>query len=119
MKNIKFDLLYCFLAIAGAILIAIANHSLADTDPNRDIVGLGSLVCYAIPLVLLLGTRHTESSINVNLRVLSVLFFVILLVSNFAFSVWGVVMPYYIICNGLLLLIYILLWTKIANISLK
>lgn len=82
MKNIKFDLIYCFLAVAGAILIAIANHSLADTDPNRDIAGLISFVCYTIPLVLLLGTKHTESSINVNLQVLSVLFFIILLVSN-------------------------------------
>lgn len=119
MRNIKFNLTYCILAVAGAILIAIANHSLAKTDPNRDIAGLFSLVCYTIPLVLLLGASHTESSINVNLRVLSVLFFIVMLISNFAFSIWGVVMPYYIICNGLLLLVYIILWTKLSNISLK
>lgn len=119
MKNIKFDLTYCILAIAGAILIAVANHSIAEIDPNRDIAGLISLICYTIPLVLLLGAKHTESSINVNLRVLSVLFFIVLLVSNFSFSFWGVIMPYYIICNGLLLLLYIVLWMKISNISLK
>ena len=79
MRNIKFNLTYCILAVAGAILIAIANHSLAKTDPNRVIAGLVSLICYTIPLVLLLGTRHTESSINVNLRVLSVLFFIVML----------------------------------------
>lgn len=45
MKNIKFNLIYCILAVAGAILIAIANHSLAKTDPNRDIAGLFNLVC--------------------------------------------------------------------------
>lgn len=119
MKNIKFDLTYSILAVAGAILIAIANHSLAETDPNGDIAGLGSLVCYAIPLVLLLGSKHKESSINANLRVLSALFFFILLVSNFTFSICGVIMPYYIVCNGLILLVYIVLWTKLSNVSLK
>ena len=31
MKNIKFDLTYCILAVAGAILIAMANHSMLQS----------------------------------------------------------------------------------------
>lgn len=118
MKKIKFELPYCLLALIGAILIALCNHSIAENDINSTIVGVGSLICYSIPLVMLLGIKHINSSINANLKVLSAVFFIILLISNFAFSIYGVVMPYYAICNGLILIINIFLWMKISDVTI-
>lgn len=118
MKKIKFDFVYCIFALVGATLIALCNYSITENDPNRIVAGVGSLVCYAIPLVLLLATKHVDSGTNANLKVLSTIFFAIQLVSNFAFSFFGIVMPYYVVCDGLILLVNVFLWAKLSNITL-
>jgi len=67
--------------------------------------------------VLLFG-GHAFGGINVNLKVLSGVFLVLLLISNFAFSIFGVVKPYYILCNGVILFVFVVLWLKLAQVNL-
>lgn len=115
MKNIRFNKIYAFLAILSAILLSYCNYSIAETYSNNVVVGIGGMICYTITLISLIGLKHSDSGINANLRILSAIFFVIILLSNFAFSIFGILVPYYVACNGIILLIGIVLYLKLSE----
>ncbi len=110
-----------FLTIIGlllASLIAYLNFSIAEGKQNDSLCGFVSAVCYIATLVSTLGIQITESPRQtVNLRVMSVLFFVIFAIVNFCFAIFGIVQPYYFLINGILLLIFVLLTYKLSKIT--
>lgn len=116
MKISYFYLLLSFIAMAsiGYLAYHIAN---TNNDHNDVIVGIGTAICVIATLGTGLSLSLENSRMNVNMKVLCILAFIILMVVNFCFAGFGVSMPYYVIIVGLLLIIFAGVIKKILEIK--
>ena len=115
MKVSYFYLLLSFIAMAiiGYWAFYIAN---SNNDHNDVIVGIGTAISVMLTLGSGLGFSLEDSRLNVNMKVLSIVAFIVLVVVNFCYAGLGVSMPYYVIVVGLLLIIFIGLFKKLTDI---
>lgn len=113
----KVNLFLSFIGIALASLIGYLAFNVAEGQDNDLICGIGSTICFVATLIPTLGLNYESSRLGTNIRVLSILFFVIFLISHFCFAAFGVRMPYYIICNGIIIIVYIAIVYKMSNIK--
>ena len=105
------------IAFALACLIGYLAYVIAGTDENNVMCGICSTVCFAVSLVCMMGVSHESDRMSVNIRMVCGVFFFIFLVSNFAFAVFGVAMPFYLIINAILLLVFLAMFYKFASIK--
>ena len=105
------------ISILLAILAGYLAYSIAEGRENDVICGFVSTVCFAATLVPVIGIQFDSIKLGVNIRTLSVLSFFIFLVSHLCFAWLGVKMPYYIITNGILLLVYLAILYKMIGIT--
>ena len=117
MKKIELSTVYSLLALAAAMLLGYCVFSVADGngDNNAYVAGIGSTICFAASFIPMIAMKHEHSGINMNLRVLSIVFAIILLISNFCYAIFGVAMPYYALVNGLIVIIYWVIYLKLAD----
>ena len=113
----KINLFLSFIGIAFASLIGYLAFDLAEGHDNDVVCGIGSTICFIATLIPTFGVNYESSRLGVNIRILSALFFVIFLISHFCFAGFGVKMPYYAICNGMILVIYAAILHKMSNIK--
>lgn len=111
----KVNVFYVCIGALIALLLAYWAFDIAEGKENDVICGVGSAICFMGTLVPMLGIRHESSRISVNLRVLSAAFFLIFVVSHFCFALFGVRMPYYVIVNALILLVFIAVYYGIGK----
>lgn len=112
----KVNVFLMFISIALTSLLGYWIYDTANGDENDVLCGICSSVCLLSTLVPAIGLQYEEGRIGVNVRVLSSLFLIVFLISHFCFAIWGVVMPAYIIINGILLVIYLAIFYKMVNI---
>ena len=105
------------ISILLAILAGYLAYSIAEGRENDVICGFVSTVCFAATLAPVIGIQYESIKLGVNIRTLSVLSFFIFLVSHLCFAWFGVKMPYYIITNGILLLVYLAILYKMIGIT--
>lgn len=109
-----------FLTSIGILLAALLGYfaySVAAGDENDLVCGIGSGVCFAATLLPTMGFRYESGRLGVNIRTFSAVFFVIFAISHFCFAGFGVKMPYYIIFNGIMLLIYLAILYKMQGVK--
>jgi hypothetical protein len=111
----KVNVFFFGIGIVMALLLAYWAFSIAEGQANDKICGIGSAICFMGTLIPMLGIGHDSSRISVNLRILSAVFFLIFLVSHFCLAIFGVRMPYYVIVNALLLLVFIAIYYGIGK----
>lgn len=105
------------IAVFMAILIGYLAFSIAEGQENDVVCGIASTLCFMATLIPIIGVQYDSSKVGVNIKVMSVLFLVIFLISHFCFAAICVKMPYYVITNGILLLIYLAILYKMNKIS--
>lgn len=81
-------------------------YSVADTDTHATLAGVLSAICLAIPLLLGFSVNYNTSVVLVNIRALSCVLFLLMLIMHFYYAYTGITMPYYVLINGILLCIY-------------
>lgn len=113
----KVNIFLTLISIALAALVGYLAFNIAEGKENDTVCGIGSTVCFVSTLIPVMGLQYESGRLGVNIRVLSVLFFVGFLISHFCFAGFGVKMPYYIIINGILLIIYLAIFYKIQGIK--
>lgn len=96
------------VAIALSALISFGFYSM-DIESNKLLITIGGFVFFAITLGCTIGIRFETAGVSTNVRVLSSIFFVIVLVSHFVFSVFSSSVPLYVIVNGIVILVYALI----------
>ena len=109
-----------FLTILSVMLAALVGYlafNVASGDENDAICGISSSVCFAVTLVPIMGLQYKSGRLGVNIRVFSLIFFVIFAISHFCFAGFGVKMPYYIIVNGIMLMIYLAILYKMQGVK--
>ena len=104
----KLNFVQTIIAIAVSLLIAYGLYSFHESE-NKILLSLGSFVFLAITLVITIGVNFEQSRTTTNIRVVSGIFFVLAFISNLIFSFFTFSTPSYIIINGILLLIFVLI----------
>ena len=82
-------------------------YSVADTDIHATLAGILSAICLAVPLLFGFGVSYNTSASLVNIRALSCILFLIMLLLHFYYAATGISMPYYVLVNGILNCIYV------------
>ena len=104
----KLNFVQTIIAIAVSLLIAYGLYSFHHSE-NKVLLSLGSFVFLATTLVITIGVNFEQSRTTTNVRVVSGIFFVISLASNLIFSFFTFSTLSYVITNGILLLIFVLI----------
>ena len=109
----KVNIILTLISIILAALVGYLVFNVASGEENDLVCGIGSGICYAITLIPSIGLQYGSGRRGVNIRVFSIIFFIFLAISNFCFAGFGINMPYYIIVNGIILMIYLAIFYKI------
>ena len=104
----KLNFITTIIAIAVSLLIAYGLYSFHDSE-NKILLSAGSFVFLAITLVFSIGTSFQLPRTTTNIRVVAGIFFAVALISNLIFTFIAFSVPSYVITNGILLLVFILI----------
>ncbi len=104
----KINFVQTFIAIAVSLLIAYGFYTF-HLGENRLLLSVGSFVFLAVTLILSIGVGFELPRTTTNIRVVSGIFFIIALVSNIVFSFINFSTAVYVIINGILLLVFVLI----------
>ncbi len=104
----KINLVQTIIAIAVSALIAYGLYHFHDNE-NQILLSIGSFVFLSVTLALSLGVSFEQSRTTTNIRVVSGIFFAVALISNLIFNFLNFSTPSYVITNGILLLVFVLI----------
>ena len=104
----KIDIIKTSIVIALSLLIAYASYILSNIE-NKLLLSIGSFVFIAITLIMTFGINFEQTRTTINIRVVSGIFFIIALISNIVFLFIKFNNPIYIMINGILFLVFLLM----------
>lgn len=113
----KVNVFLTLLSILVVTLIGYLVFNVAEGDENDVLCGIVGCICFGVTLVPVMGIQYEAGRQGVNIRIFSTLFFIVFLISHFSFAAFGVREPYYIVTNGILLIIYMALFYKMQGIK--
>ena len=113
----KANLFLTFISVMLAALLGYLAFNVANGEENDVICGIGSCICFAATLIPAMGLQYDSGRLSVNIRVLSSIFFVLFVIIHFCYAGFGVKMPYYIIVNDIMLMIYLAIFYKIQGVK--
>jgi len=102
----KLNFVNFFIALLISTLLSYGLFSFNKSE-NDMLLTLGGFLCFLLTLVISMGVDFQRQRTTTNIRVVSIVFFLITLVSNLIFANFVFNVPLYIIINGVLILIYI------------
>ena len=110
----KIKIVPALVSILLCALIAYGLFSIHKFD-NQILLSVGGFIFCAATLFCAFGINFDLPRTTTNIRFLSIAFFFIALVNNLIFCFINFSVPLYIILNGILLLIFILITYSIAK----
>lgn len=113
----KTNIILTLISIMLAALVGYLAYNVARGDENNMVCGVGSSICFAATLIPTMGLHYETCRLGTNIRVFSSLFFIVFVISHFCFAGFGINMPYYIIVNGIMLMIYLAIFYKMQGIK--
>jgi len=99
---------------AIAALVGYGFYAGNSADANKWLLTVGSGLCVFLTLTGAFGIQ-SSGGVVVNGAALSVVFFIIFIISHIIFSLVPVVFAPYIIINGILLLVYVIVFYAITK----
>lgn len=112
----KTNVFLTIISIMLSLLIGYLAYIVAEGKENDIVCGIGTSVCLLTTLVPAIAIKFETERLGVNIKIVSFLFLIMFLISNFCFAGFGIRMSYYIITNGMLLLIFLAILYKMQNI---
>ena len=91
-----------------SLLIVYGLYNFNGSE-NKILLSAGSFVFLATTLVMTIGTSFEIPRTTTNIRVVSGIFFAVALISNLIFTFINFSVPSYVIINGILVLVFILI----------
>lgn len=113
----KANIFLTIISVLLALLIGYLAFDIAEGKENDVLCGIGTCLCLTVTLVPSLGFQYGSSRLGTNMKVFSSLFFIIFLISNFCFARLGIKTSYYIITNGIILVMFLAIFYKMHNIK--
>lgn len=104
----KFSIVPTLIAVGLAALIGFLAYSLCASNDNATAIGITTALSIAITLIPIMGLRHENSRVQVNIKVLSTIFLwtFIIIAAVMCFMSVEKLNIYYIIV-GIIALLYI------------
>lgn len=113
----KLNVFLSCIAIAMAGLVGYLVYSIAEGREGDLLCGIGGAVCFMSILLPVMGMHYDSGRLGVNIRVMCLAFFVLFLVSHVCFALLGIKTSYYIVTNGILLLVYWSVFYKMQRLK--
>lgn len=113
----KLNLFLSIISFLLACLLGYLNFFVAEGKVNDLLCGICSSICFMMTLIPTIGITYPNHKVGLNLRVLSVFFFFVFFLSHLGFAGFCIKMPLYIIINGILLLIYMIVFYQLQKID--
>lgn len=104
----KVNFVQTTIAIAISGLISCGFYNFHNSE-NKLFLNIGGFIFLLITLAVSIGINFELSRTTTNIRVVSGIFFTNALISHLIFTFFGFTEPSYLITNGILLLIYVLI----------
>ncbi|MDR2542346.1 MAG: hypothetical protein LBC80_02710 [Treponema sp.] len=105
----KLNIFLTIISIAFAGLGAFGFYVVNASSPNSVLIAAGSCLSMFITLGGLFALSSTDRGTVLNVRVVSALFFILLLIEHIVFSFVSVILMPYVVITGVLLLLYVLI----------
>lgn len=112
----KFNLVKSIISIATSGLIAYSFYSFHSGE-NRNILVIGSFISLSITLIFSIAISFNLLRTTTLIRTVSILFFLIVLISNLIFHFVNFQQEAYIIVNGILFLTYIFITYSLFKVK--
>ena len=109
----KIDIIKCVIAVAIGALLAFACYEICDFERVQWVVTIGALLTLCTPLLFALGVSAKQERSSVMLKALSWTVFTVELLANGIFVFFDFNIPVYVIVNGLMLLLFVLIYNSI------
>lgn len=93
------------IAFSISALLSYGLYNIPSSGMNN-IVCIGSFIFFIVTLMPTIGIHFNYSRTNTNIKTLSIVFFIIGLISNSLFSLSSFSIPFYVMLNGILLLVF-------------
>jgi len=107
----KINVVFLFISLAIASLVGYGFYSWNSEETFQLLIAIstGIMVFITISGIIAIQTAGGKGSVG-NIRALSIVFFIIFIISNIIFSSITLISPTsYIVINGILFLVYILI----------
>ena len=104
----KLNPITTIIATAISAIIAYCLYSWCKSD-NQLLIGIGGFVFIATTLIFTISVSFEQPRTTTNIRVLSGVFFVLALISSLIFMLVQFNPPLYILINGIIFLIWLLI----------
>lgn len=104
----KFDIVKTIIAIAASLLIAYGLYATGVAE-NRWLLPIVAFLEVDLFLISAIGINFVWMGTMVNVKIISWLFFVISVVMNIIFGRFEYSVPAYVISNGGIILLFVLL----------
>ncbi len=111
----KVKIVPTIIALGISVLLAYALFEVCHTEGGEWLLAIGGGICLFSPLFTCLGVRFELSRTSANVAVVGAVFFCIMVISNAAFAYLQFATHSYIIINGILLLLFLLIEYLIAK----
>ena len=108
----KVDFVKSIIAFAISALLAYACYEICDFERVQWVVTIGALLSLGTPLMLILGISAKQERSSVMLKALSWVIFIVELLSNGIFIFFDFNIPLYVIVNGLILIVFLLIYNS-------
>ena len=104
----KLNVFLIFISVAVAGLSAFGFYMANEGDAYRILITVGSAVSLFVTMGGMLALSIPARGALANIRLVSGLFFLVLLIEHVVFSFTGILYPPYIVVTGILLVLYAL-----------
>lgn len=104
--------------IISAVLGYLA-YSIADGhfDKNSVLIGIGTMVSVLATLGTLMACSLKNSKTNINMKAWSSLTFILIIIANFCFAIFGSSVPIYLAAIVILILIHLFVVWKLYTVN--
>lgn len=115
----RISLFSAIISIVAAALIAYLAFHLAQLhfDSNVIVVTVGTFLSVLLTLGSMIALKTDDERMGVNVKTWSVVAFILTVLINMGFALWGVLMPFYVVVLGLFLLVHLWIVWKLASIE--
>ena len=105
----KLNTFLTIITVAVAGLTSFGFFIANEGDTYRILITIGSGLSVLLTLGGFLALSSSNHGLMVNLKIVSCLFFIILLIVHIIFSIFSIYFPAYVVITGIILLIYLII----------
>ena len=109
----KVDFVKSLIALVISTLLAYACYEICDYEQVKWVITMGAFVTIGVPMMLALGISSQQDHSSIMFKTLSVCVLFLEITSNGVFLFFDFSIPIYVIINGLILLMFVLVYNSI------